>query len=101
MEEMESFIERLLADKGLDGMEEDVREELKRDLTQRLVDQIDRAVIDALPEDKAVELAGKLDDENFSSDDAAAFVAESGVDMQQVSLETMLRFRNLYLEVGE
>ena len=103
MEEVDKFVGQLLKDKGLEdmeGMDDEVREELKKDLAQRLMDQIDRAVIEALPEDKAIELAGKLDDESFTTDDAAKFVREAGVDMQRVSLETMLRFRDLYLEIG-
>lgn len=74
-----------------------MRQELKQDLTQRLMDQIDRAALAALPEDKAIELANKLDDENFSDEDAAEFMKNSGVDLQSVALETMMRFRELYL----
>jgi FKBP-type peptidyl-prolyl cis-trans isomerase (trigger factor) len=101
MEAVDKFVDQLLTDKGIEGMDDEVRAELKRDLAERLTDEIDRAVIGALPEDKAVELSEKLDDENFTNEDAAEFLQESGVDMQRVSLETMLRFRDLYLGVGE
>lgn len=101
MEDVDKFIDQLITDKQLSGVTDEVRVELKQDLTQRLLDQIDRAVIDALPEDKATELSEKLDDDNFSSDDATKFIQESGVDMQNVALVTMLRFRDLYLGAGE
>ena len=101
MEEVDKFVEQLLVDKGIKGMDDEVRAELKRDLAQRLMDEIDRAVMYALPEEKAIELSEKLDDENFTTEDATKFVQESGVDMQRVSVETMMRFRDLYLEASE
>lgn len=97
MDSVERFIDQLLAEKDLKTVPDDVRQELKQDLTQRLMDQIDRAALAALPEDKAIELANKLDDENFSDEDAAEFMKNSGVDLQSVALETMMRFRELYL----
>ena len=80
MDSVERFIDQLLAEKDLKTVPDDVRQELKQDLTQRLMDQIDRAALAALPEDKAIELANKLDDENFSDEDAAEFMKNSGVD---------------------
>lgn len=101
MEEVEKFIDQLIVDKQLSGVDDEVRVQLKADLMQSLLDQIDRAAIDALPENKAEELSSKLDDENFSADDVTKFIQDSGVDMQQVSLVTMLRFRDLFLGAGE
>ena len=97
MDRIGDFIDKMLQEKDLSTVPDDVRMELKRDLEQRLLDQIDRAVLAALPEDKAVELSAKLDDENFTNDDAAEFIKNSGVDMQSIALETMMRFRELYL----
>ena len=96
MDNVEQFIDQLIDEKGL-GVEGDVREQLKLDLTERLLDQIDRASVNALPEDKAIELADKLDDENFTDEQVAEFMKNSGVDLQKVALETMLQFRLLYL----
>ena len=97
MDRIGDFIDKILQEKDLSTVPDDVRVELKRDLEQRLLDQIDRAVLVALPEDKAAELSAKLDDENFTNDDAAEFIKNSGVDMQSIALETMMRFRELYL----
>ncbi|MFV0485001.1 MAG: hypothetical protein ACK5MU_02100 [Candidatus Saccharimonadales bacterium] len=100
MGNVEQFIDQLITDKGVSGLTDEVRTELRADLTQRLVDQIDRAVINALPEDKAIELSEKLDDDNFGDDQVNDFIRDSGVDVQKISLETMLRFRELYLGAG-
>ena len=101
MENVEDFIDQLIDEKGYSDLDDDVRQELKTDMIQRLMDQIDQAAINALPEDKAIELADKLDDESFDDEKVAEFMQNSGVDLQQVALETMLQFRMLYLGEAE
>lgn len=100
MENVEQFIDQLITDKGISGLTDEVRAELRTDLMQRLMDQVDRAVINALPEEKAIELSEKVDDENFGDDEVNEFIRNSGVDVQRISLETMLKFRELYLGAG-
>jgi len=96
MENVEQFIDQLIDEKDL-NLEDDVREQLKVDMINRLLDQIDQATVNALPEDKAIELADKLDDPEFGDEQVAEFVRNSGVDMEKVTLETMMQFRMLYL----
>ena len=100
MGNVEQFIDQLITDKGVSGLTDEVRAELRKDLLQRLADQIDRAVINALPEDKAIELSEKIDDESFGDDQINEFISNSGVDIQRISLETMVKFRELYLGAG-
>ena len=97
MQSVDEFIDQLLIDKGITDIEPDVKEELKSDMKQRLLDQINRAAIMELSEEKAAELAAKVDDPNFSNEDMTKFMQESGVNLAEVSLNTMLEFRNLYL----
>jgi hypothetical protein len=96
MDNVEQFIDQLIDEKDL-NLEDDVRQELKVDMINRLLDQIDAASINALPEDKAIELADKLDDPDFSDDDLTEFMRNSGVDLEKVALETMVQFRLLYI----
>jgi len=97
MDNVGNFIDQIINEKGYTSLDADVREQLKADLTQRLLDQIDTAAIYALPEDKAVELSQKLDDPNFSDEQVTEFMTQSGVDLQDVALKTMLQFRALYI----
>ena len=97
MQSVDEFIEQLLIDKGITDIEPDVKEELKSDMKQSLLDQINRAAIMELSEEKAAELAAKVDDPNFTNEDMTKFMQESGVNLAEVSLNTMLEFRNLYL----
>ena len=96
MDNVEQFIDQLIDEKDL-NLEDDVRQELKVDMINRLLDQIDKASINALPEDKAIELADKLDDPDFTDDQVSEFIRNSGVDLERVALETMMQFRMLYL----
>jgi len=96
MENVEQFIDQLIDEKDY-NLEDDVRLELKKDMLNRLLDQIDKATINALPEDKAIELADKLDDPNFTDDQVSEFMRNSGLDLERIALETMVQFRLLYL----
>jgi len=95
--ELDRFVGEIVSAKALPGVTDEVRTQLVSDLKERLLDQIDRALIDALPDDKADELNTMLDDPSI--DDAAlqSFIASSGVDVRGVTIATMLRFRDLYL----
>lgn len=96
MQNIDEFIESLLNDKGVE-VEPEIREELKADMKAKLLDQIDRAAIQALPEDKAAELAKKVEDPNFTNEDMTKFIQDSGVNLTEVALDTMLKFRGFYL----
>ena len=97
MENMDQFIRQILADNGVAGLDDDVMENLVKEMREYLIDQIVAAAISKLPDDKAEELKNKMEDPNFSDEDLQEFMKNSGVDLTQVALNTMLRFRNLYL----
>lgn len=94
----DAFIKEMLnAKQWSTAVDDEVKQQLEADLKNRLMDQIDRAVIEAMPEDKVNGLNELLDRE-ASEDEVRHFIQQSGVDTQRVTLETMLRFRDLYLE---
>ncbi|MDR2063710.1 MAG: hypothetical protein LBQ02_02885 [Candidatus Nomurabacteria bacterium] len=97
-DELDNFIDDILKQKGMDKAVDDVYDELHADLKSRLLDQIDRAVVSAMPEDKIDELNDLLDKNPDATDqDIQNIVASSGVDAAQVTAQTLLRFRDLYL----
>lgn len=100
MEQVNQFIDSLIDEKGL-SVDGDVREELRKDMADRLMTQIDNALINALPSDKVAELNKKLDDPNFSEQDTYDFINNSGIDTQRVILETMMQFKMLYVGADE
>ena len=101
MQSIDEFIEQLLIDKGITNQDPEVKKELVEELKTRLLDQIDRAAIMQLSEEKADELTKKLDDPEFTNEKMTEFMKESGVDLTQVTIDTMLRFREYYLDESE
>ncbi len=101
MQNLDEFIEQLLIDKGITNQDPEVKKELIEEMKNRLLDQIDRAAIMQLSEEKADELTKKLDDPEFTNEKMTEFMKESGVDLTQVTIDTMMRFREYYLEPEE
>lgn len=95
---LSKFISDIIDAKGYKTLDSDVRRQLEEDLKNRLLDQIDRAVLGALPENK-IDGFNDLLDRNASQQEIQQYIASSGVDTKKITLETMLRFRSLYLGV--
>lgn len=100
MQSIDEFIESILNDKGITDIEPDVRDELKSDMKQRLLDQIDKAAVMQLSEEKAAELANLVEDPEFDDTKMTDFMQNSGVNLTEVALDTMLKFRGFYLGAG-
>lgn len=101
MQNIDDFIESLLNDKGITDVDPEIRTELKEDMKKRLMDQINKAAIMKLSEEKATELAELVDDPNFTDEKMTKFMQDSGVNLTEVALDTMLKFRSFYLGSGE
>ncbi len=94
---MYEFMGNLLDQKGITDIDEDTRQHLIKDMTELLMEQIDRAAIDALSEEKAIELANGLDDGSIKKEDVPKFMTDAGLNLEELSMIVMLRFRDLYL----
>ncbi|MBR5356018.1 MAG: hypothetical protein IK121_03755 [Lachnospiraceae bacterium] len=101
MQSVDEFIETLLEEKGITDVPPDIKEELKEDMKTRLLDQINKAAVMQLSEEKAEELAAMVDDPDFTNEKMTEFMKNSGVNLVEVTLETMLQFRNFYLSSEE
>ncbi len=96
-DELDKFINQILDEKQLSGVSDEVRVQLVADLKERLTDQINRALIDTIPEQKIDELNNLLDNSEVTDEQIQQFIIDCGVDDKKVALETMLRFAELYL----
>ena len=90
------FVNDIIKAKNFRALDDDVRNQLEKNLKNRLLDQIDRAVIEVLPEKKIDGLSDLLD-RKASQQEIQQYVANCGINTQKIVLETMLRFRALYL----
>ena len=97
MEQVSQFMDSLLEERGIPDLDDETRETLKRDMIDRLMTQIDTAMINALPEDKLNEFNQRINDPDFTNDDATQFFVDAGLDVQKIALQTMIEFRMLYL----
>lgn len=97
MQSVDEFIESILNDKGITDVDPEVREELKEDMKKRLLDQIDKAAIMQLSEEKAAELDELSNNPDFTNEKLVEFMKNSGVNLPEVALDTMLKFRGFYL----
>lgn len=101
MDQLDTFIKEIIDTKQLPGITEEAKSGLIEEMRERLLDMINRALIEALPDDKVAELSTLLDNENINDDQVQTFVASSGIDVQTVTAKTMLAFRALYLQTPE
>ena len=96
---LDEFINEMLTAKKLPGMNDDVRLILLDEIREQLTKQINKAIISALPDDKLDEFGELLDQKDTAG--IQEFIANSGVDIKRISIETMLLFRDLYLRTPE
>ena len=98
MQNIDDFIENLLVDKGITELDPEIKEELKTDMKKRLVNQINRSAVLQLGEEKAAELAGLVDDPDFTNEKMTEFLQNADIDFTGIALDTMSKFRNFYLQ---
>ena len=97
-ETISRFADSLIQDKGLGGLEETKKAELKSAIIERLTDTINQALIYALPDDKFEELEKLADSEGTKVEQVAELIANSGIDTQAIVTETMDKFRRIFLD---
>ena len=91
------FIEQIVDQKNLAGVTPEIKQQVVTELKGRLMDQIDRAMIDSLNNEQLDKFNTLLDSQNTTDQQLQDFFATSGIDSQQVVLDTMLKFREFYL----
>lgn len=97
MQTIDEFIDSILNEKGITDVDPEIRTELVEDMKKRLLEQINKAAVMRLSEEKAAELAKLVEDPNFTDEKMAEFMKTSGVNLSEVALDTMLKFRGFYL----
>lgn len=95
--ELDNFINSIIDEKGLTGLTEDSRKTVVNELKGALIEQINRAILMELPDEKLDELNNLMDTEGFGDTDMQNFIANSGVDINKITTETMIKFKAFYL----
>jgi hypothetical protein len=98
VEQLDTFIKDIIDAKQLPGITDEAKSGLVEEMRDRLIELINRAMVEALPEDKVAGFSALLDVETTTSDDVQNYIVASGVDVKKVTAKTMLDFRDLYLQ---
>lgn len=96
-DDLDTFINQIIDEKGLKGLNDDSRKTVVNELKSNLVEQINRAILMNLPDEKLDELNKLMDTEGFGNEEMQAFIANSGIDINKITTETMLAFKAFYL----
>lgn len=92
------FIEGLMEEKGIEATSEELRKDIFTDLKARLMEEIDRSLVAALPDEKLDELSKMVaSDGKIEPEVIGKMVEEAGIDVDEVIGVTMAKFRDLYL----
>lgn len=91
------FVENLLEARGIEGIDEDVRQELREELLRMLESKINRAVIQSLNSEQLTEFEHLLDTNQI--DKMAPFLEDKGVNLTSLVARCMIDLRKSYLRL--
>lgn len=94
--ELSIFVNQMLDQKGLAGVDSTVREQLVADLEGRIVNQINRALVEAIPSSRLADFE-KIASSGVEDSKIQSFFAECGIDTQKITTDIMVQFKDLYL----
>lgn len=100
-DELDKFVADILEAKQFTTVDDEVRTQLLSDLKKELIEQINTALVEALPEEKVEGLNMLFGNPDTTDEEITQYIVESGVDVQRVTAQTMLFFRGLYLQTPE
>lgn len=98
---LEVFVEQMIEEKGIGVTDEEVRKEIKEDLKERMIYQVNRAILAALPEQQFEQVRAKLEDGTITPEELNRLTEEAGVDMAKITQDVMIKFREAYLNIPE
>lgn len=101
MQKLTEFTEKLLQEKGIFIDDEETKQQVVAEMTEKLQEEINRALVEALSEEKAKELTEKINAPDFTEEKTIEFIKDSGVDIEKITEDTKKRFREFYLGRGE
>lgn len=95
MDNLEKFVDELVAQKGFNEKDPEVLEQIKLDLLDRVEDRINAMIMENLPTDKLDEFEKKLD--SGSDEEIKAFVTKNIPDIKDRVAFELVSFKSMYL----
>lgn len=91
------FVNSLIAEKDLKGLTPEGREQVAAELKNLIAEEVNRALLMELPDDKLDELDKRMNDGPLSETEMQDFLLDSGVDVPKITTKTLMYFRSFYL----
>ncbi len=93
--ELEQFVDRLLEEKAMVDLDEEVLQQLKKDLFDRVEDRINAMLLAKLPADKLADFEKLL--ESGSDEEVQKFCSDAIPKLDEAIAAELLAFRTTYL----
>lgn len=97
MEAIKDFAAKLLQEKGLDNLDQEVLDQMQQDLVDRLEDRINALILSKMPAEKLEEWNVLLD--SASDEEMQKFCQDNIPDLDQQIANELLSFRSTYLNM--
>lgn len=94
---LEKFVDKLVAEKGLQDLEAEVLSEIKSDLLGRLEDRINAVILEKIPPEKLEYFEKMLD--NSDEKEIQEFCSRNILGLDQIIAAELLSFQNAYLNI--
>jgi len=92
---IDAFVNKLLQEKGVAGLSDEVMNQLRSDLTERAGSIINAEILTHLPKDKLEEFEKKLDDGN--DEEIQKFCQEHIANLDEVVAGALIKLQAIYL----
>lgn len=92
---LDAFADRLVNEKGLEGLDPEVKEQVTKDLINRLADRVNAALLENLPREKMAEFNSLLEENDEAK--IQLFVSTSIPHGDEVIAQALMSFRETYL----
>ena len=94
--DVRSFLEGLLTDAGMTSLDDEMREEMLKELYGRLDNHLSATIIDNLPPENLDEFI-KLNEDGKTKEEIESYLKEKMPNAQEVLAKAFIEFRDLYL----
>jgi len=93
---MQDFVNKLVDEKNYEDLDPEVREQIVKDVNERLENTINAKVVAALSDEQITEFEALLD-KNASSEEVQAFIGKSIPNGEEFLTQVLVDFKKSYL----
>lgn len=93
----DKFVDSLIVEKDLKGLTAEGREQIATELKNLIAEEVNRAILMELPDEKLDELDARMNEGPLSEEEMQEFLSNSGVDIPKITTKTLMYFRSFYL----